>query len=343
MVYLHPRAEWVSTLLDEHNILYSSDQMQVLSTPCKRIVIDMLQSNSCASKKEIVDYSSKFDTVLLIDHESTPTVPLDARAFNFDNVVLLSTSRIFTTADKIKNLNFPSSFFSVVAKLNWNIEKLPLIDNPKNKDKMFDALLGAPKPHRSRVYDFLNKNPNISAVIKMQYTDNIEHSTFFVDPGIEISNDLANLYSGNQASYKDTTMNASSFLPVEIYQQTAYSIVTETYTVPNLIFFTEKTAKPIMAKRLFVIFAGPGYLQELNNIGFKTFDNVLDESYDLEPNDVKRWDMALEQVRRLSQMNQQQVCEKIQDRLDHNQRLLLETDWIGKFNQQIIDVINENL
>jgi hypothetical protein len=31
-------------------------------------------------------------------------------------------------------------------------------------------------------------------------------------------------------------------------------------------------------------------------LGFKTFDGIIDESYDLEPNTIKRFEMAFEQM-----------------------------------------------
>jgi hypothetical protein len=54
---------------------------------------------------------------------------------------------------------------------------------------------------------------------------------------------------------------------------------------------TEKTAKPIWAKRLFVMFGTPGFLKKLHELGFKTFDHVIDESYDSMLNAQQNEDM----------------------------------------------------
>lgn len=46
------------------------------------------------------------------------------------------------------------------------------------------------------------------------------------------------------------------------------------------IFFNEKTLKPLLAMRPFICNANRGYLKNLHSMGFKTFSNWWDESYD---------------------------------------------------------------
>ena len=58
------------------------------------------------------------------------------------------------------------------------------------------------------------------------------------------------------------------------------SLVTETLT--EGIFITEKTFKPIAAGHPFIILSGAGHLSELKKLGYKTFEDFWDESYDLE-------------------------------------------------------------
>jgi hypothetical protein len=45
---------------------------------------------------------------------------------------------------------------------------------------------------------------------------------------------------------------------------------------------TEKIWKPIMSQHLFIVHGNHLYLQKLKEMGFKTFGNYFDESYDLE-------------------------------------------------------------
>ena len=82
-----------------------------------------------------------------------------------------------------------------------------------------------------------------------------------------------------------------------------------------------------MAKRLFIMFAGPNYLESIRSLGYKTFNEIIDESYDLELDDKTRWNMALEQVKLLTTIDQQYVLEKIKPVLEHNYNLFVNTDY----------------
>jgi hypothetical protein len=59
-----------------------------------------------------------------------------------------------------------------------------------------------------------------------------------------------------------------------------WHIVTETVFYYNKLHLTEKIFKPIVSKQPFMLLAAPGNLAYLKSYGFKTFDSVVDESYD---------------------------------------------------------------
>lgn len=54
-------------------------------------------------------------------------------------------------------------------------------------------------------------------------------------------------------------------------------------------FLTEKTFKAIKYGQPFVIAGGPGSLQALRDMGYRTFDNIIDPSYDTITNNTDRW------------------------------------------------------
>jgi hypothetical protein len=84
-------------------------------------------------------------------------------------------------------------------------------------------------------------------------------------------------------------------------------------------------------------------LHYLKQAGFQTFDSIINESYDLEVNDVRRWRMAFEQMQVLAQMDQQQVLERIQPIVAHNHQVLLQTDWHKKMSQQVTQILDARL
>ena len=70
-----------------------------------------------------------------------------------------------------------------------------------------------------------------------------------------------------------------------VYDQSSVSFICETHESNPSLFLTEKTYRPIINRHPFVIRASFPALQYLNAIGFKTFANFIDESYD-EVNEV---------------------------------------------------------
>ena len=74
------------------------------------------------------------------------------------------------------------------------------------------------------------------------------------------------------------------------YNDTVCSLVSETNDTNDEIFMTEKIWKPIIAQHVFVVHGNYLYLQKLREMGFKTFANYFDETYDLEKDSDKRID-----------------------------------------------------
>lgn len=66
----------------------------------------------------------------------------------------------------------------------------------------------------------------------------------------------------------------------DFYKKIAIDIVAETvYNYPYPCI-TEKTLRPIACKKMFIIVGPANVLQLLHDKGFKTFDDIIDESYD---------------------------------------------------------------
>ena len=192
----------------------------------------------------------------------------------------------------------------------------------KTADYLFDCLLGTMWPNKKFVqqrvdlcsfqYKFLqgSRQPHIGAV----------DQDWLYGGGYEIALPRIEFTAGQQ-------VNIASYVPCEIYNQSWYSVVAESYR-PR-VFITEKIAKPIMAKRLFVVFGSRYTLKALKDLGFMTFDSVIDESYDSIMDDTDRWNAAWQQIEHLSQLDPHEVYHSIQQIVDHNHRNLVETDWHG--------------
>lgn len=110
---------------------------------------------------------------------------------------------------------------------------------------------------------------------------------------------------------KDMSVNWVDDLSVPDYEKTFISVISETLTYNDVIFFSEKTWKTIFVGHPFILIGNPYSLRELKNMGFKTYDKWIDESYDKEINLDKRLNMV---VKEMEKFNQKPLSELIEIR-----------------------------
>jgi hypothetical protein len=65
-----------------------------------------------------------------------------------------------------------------------------------------------------------------------------------------------------------------------LYKDILVDVVVESHVVGNTFYPTEKTIRPMLMKKPFVVFASQDYLDYLHQMGFRTFNEFWDESYD---------------------------------------------------------------
>lgn len=201
----------------------------------------------------------------------------------------------------------------------------------KDKPLWFDVLLGRKKPHRELIYNTIDPSKNFVTYFKDTQDKDIlqrEPSEFSWPTELLSAVDRPVDFTMQQVYVDNDWVSVSQVIPVDIYNQTHYTIVAETQADNEWIFCTEKIAKPMLAGRVFLVASGQYYLRHLRNLGFKTFDGIIDESYDVQPNMETRVELMLEQARWLMLQNPQEIYEKTQSICEHNRTLMLETDWL---------------
>lgn len=100
-------------------------------------------------------------------------------------------------------------------------------------------------------------------------------------------------------------------------------------------FLTEKTFKPIKHGQMFFVAGPAGSLQVLRDLGYRVFDGVLDNSYDLEVDHTQRW-MKLTKAIYFARPQLPRLFEQCQVDIEHNQQLFLATK-----NQRLNSLIKE--
>jgi hypothetical protein len=100
-----------------------------------------------------------------------------------------------------------------------------------------------------------------------------------------------------------------------------WHIVTETVFYYDKLHLTEKIFKPIVSKQPFMLLAAPGNLAYLKSYGFKTFDSVLDESYDLIQDNDLRTQAVVDQLHwycNLTPDEKTDIIQRLEPIIDYN-------------------------
>jgi len=114
----------------------------------------------------------------------------------------------------------------------------------------------------------------------------------------------------------------------DLYANTYFSVVTETnfyYKQEPALFLTEKIFKPIAHKHPFVVLGRPGTLNFLKKLGYKTFDKLIDESYDMIDDDTLRLIRVVQEIKKLCNLSDDRLREflnEAQKICDYNYTLL---------------------
>jgi len=209
-------------------------------------------------------------------------------------------------------------------------------------DRYFDVLLGTKKIHRDYVYQAVDHNKNIVKYfdhggdrdIRLYPQAEFEWPREIVSAPEQSINSTAEIVKVN-----GTIVSLSQIIPVNIYNQTHYTWVAESQCDDDWSFFTEKIVKPMLGKRLFLVTSGQHYLRNLRSLGFKTFENIIDETYDSKSYWEDRLSGALEGYHLLLQRNPQEIQKEITDIVEHNFDLITNTQWY----EQMIDAVSNVL
>ena len=89
---------------------------------------------------------------------------------------------------------------------------------------------------------------------------------------------------------------------IDIYKSSYISLVTETFFYEDDYIITEKVYKPIIHYHPFIVLGSPYTLKHMRSIGFKTFGDYWDESYDEEENNDKRFEKVFNLLMKFDKM-----------------------------------------
>ena len=131
----------------------------------------------------------------------------------------------------------------------------------------------------------------------------------------------------NSLDYDDiNSVWGFGFESSDLYKKTYFSITTETLFYELGDYISEKTWKPIAHLHPFVFVGRPGILKYLKELGFKTFSDFWDESYDDIDDNSDRMDSILTVIKSLISKSTKEwdlMNIELKPILEHNRNILL--------------------
>ena len=108
-----------------------------------------------------------------------------------------------------------------------------------------------------------------------------------------------------------STSCSSADYNIDDYNSCDFEIVLETLFDDDRLHLTEKSLRPIALGQPFILMASYGSLEYLRNYGFRTFDSVIDESYDQIKNPVDRMQAVINLMNQIVNWTESERIKKI--------------------------------
>lgn len=309
--------EIVKQLVKQHNYIVLMDIAEV----CADV--------PCATYQNLVhDCPSLIDSPLIIGGDNHVKQSVNVETFFFDT---------------LNDLN-------VLRSKTYTVEQI--FDN-LNKSHTFLYLNGADYPHRNNLWhklqhkglltnticSYLGYNP-FGAKCDIAFT---RPDPGYDSPWIAETIDSANINEHKDyVNFKERFFNRSwidgHLIPAQ-YVNTYFTLVTETIVEKDCRFITEKTYKPLLAGHPFVALATPGHYEYLHKLGFETWPDLIDESFDMEVNIDRRIDMITKQVQKLCTSDLNTFLQQAESICRHNHQHFIKyrADLFKQVHERLVD------
>ena len=257
---------------------------------------------------------------------------------------------VITCTDDVRqngpSINLNSFYFTTLSYPNrMRSENLTeKIFNGKDKLFTFSFLNGRARPYRKYIWHCLNDQKLLDRALWtwLNNSDTVQSLTEdteetiprqsltkeYESPFVDI--DAVNKFDWKkQRSFQQHANNShwmEGHVVPNMYKNTYFSVVTES-TTNFKPFLTEKIFKPILAGHPFIAVGSQGFYKELHNLGFKTFDCVIDESFDSAPDVKIRCDMIVEQIASLCNSDLYKFHKDVKNICVYNRNHYIDNQW----------------
>jgi hypothetical protein len=257
-----------------------------------------------------------------------------------EDVVWLTCNKYMTQDPRIKAKFIHFDFFLEQQKVLEN----KFLRLTEIKHKYLSMAQGVPRHHRyAMTYQLYKNNLLEHGVVSCSAYENFHYNT---RPGTtdeymsKLENFEQTVFDSFKQSLPHTIDNQINIHQVgndesHLFENVFVNLVNETHQPDDRVFITEKTYRAINYCRPFIINGDKGSLTYLKEMGFKTFDQFWDESYDDEESDHVRITKITEVVRDICHRSNEELLTQYNDMLPilrHNYSILKNYEQWNQLN-----------
>jgi hypothetical protein len=229
----------------------------------------------------------------------------------YDKCLLLHSEKNSIEVQKYKDSHFIPVYYwahAIIAQ-DWFRYAKDVNIKPNSAQKQFliyNRAWGGTREYRLKFVELLQQNNLVnkcqSSFNPIEPAQNIHFSEHvFNNPLFKPANNLQDIFPITTAS-----SHASADFIIDDYAGTKIEVVLETLFDDDRIQLTEKILRPIACGHPFILASSAGSLEYLRNYGFKTFDGIIDESYDDELDPVARLNLIIKSMKDITQWSEEE-------------------------------------
>ena len=249
--------------------------------------------------------------------------------FKFEQVII-NTWNPFEKHD-LYQIRFagPAFWFNRIANIDSNLHRW-------TQEKLFLCMYHRPTAGRLALAGHLSEKYSSQSVIhfsfdttqdsliQFEFDKLLSYDTASVGPAANLLQSLPILQGSRD---RHTSFNGYDYSDplTELYKSILVDIVGETHVLGCTFFPTEKTIRPMLLKKPFLIFSSRDYLAYMRQMGFRTFHDFWDEDYDgFETRDrLLRMYQVIQTIASRPRDQLLDMYQRMQPVLEHNYNLLM--------------------
>jgi hypothetical protein len=260
----------------------------------------------------------------------------------YDKCILLHSERQSANVQKYQDSHFIPVYYwaHAIIALDWFRFAKHIDINPGNSQKQFliyNRAWAGTREYRLKFVELLQQQ---------NLVDDCQTSFNSIDPEHDVhytAHEFKN--SAFKPDHIQDTLSttaapgcSSADFNMEDYANTKFEVVLETLFDDNRIQLTEKILRPIACGHPFILASTPGSVAYLRDYGFKTFDGIIDESYDIETDPVTRLNLIVAAMKTITAWTPEEQLlnwSKIKEITNYNKQHF--------FSEQFFNLINDEL